>query len=191
MSGTDTSSNNKYFCKRCKDRNWLVECKCGCGGVRPLRNKQGYVKQFLFNHHFNLKENKRDQQGFNNSMWKTGRTKKNEYWYIRMPTHIHSDKHGYVAEHVYNFTEFNQCCMLPWGIVHHKDENTENNMPWNLQGMMWGNHTQHHCKVDMSDRRCAQCGDISKSSWCYNKNSELICNKCYLKEYRKNKKLIK
>jgi hypothetical protein len=121
-------------------------------------------------------------------MWKTGRTKKNEYWYIRIPTHIHSDKHGYVAEHVYNFTEFNRCCMLKWGIVHHKDENTENNMPWNLQGMMWGSHTQYHCKIDTSNRRCSQCGGISKSDWFYDEDGNLICRNCYFKNWYKKSK---
>ena len=77
---------------------------------------------------------------------------------------------------------------MPWCVVHHRDENKENNMPWNTVTMFWNEHSiYHNPKTDMSDRRCAQCDGITNADWYYNKNKELICNKCYQKEYRKNK----
>ena len=164
----------------------LGYCRCDCGTEIKLKNKtSSYLLRYALNHHTKGKEG---LKGFSNGAWKTGRTKKNEYWYIRIPTHIHSDKHGYVAEHVYNFTEFNHCCMLKWGIVHHIDENTENNMPWNLQGMMWGSHTQYHCKINTSNRRCSRCGGISKSDWFYDEDGNLICRNCYFKNWYKKSK---
>ncbi len=42
---------DKYFCRKCKDRNYIVECKCGCSGIRFRINKAGEINQFLPNHH--------------------------------------------------------------------------------------------------------------------------------------------
>ena len=31
--------SNKYFCKKCMDTNWLIECADGCGEVLSRCNK--------------------------------------------------------------------------------------------------------------------------------------------------------
>ena len=36
------------------------------------------------------------------------------------------------------------CCMLPWGVVHHKDGNRQNNNMTNLQGMSRSVYTRLH-----------------------------------------------
>src|SRR6478752_8450435 len=86
------------------------------------------------------------------------------YWRLYLPTYFKSNRDGRVKEHVYFFQEYYKCCLLPWAHVHHKDKNRENNMPWNLQGMMKKQHYKLHKKdrswegKDMTHRRCSICG---------------------------------
>jgi hypothetical protein len=177
------NNNTQYHCERCRDKNFLIECKCNCGRVLPKRDKQGVVREFLLNHHFNLPENLKDQWGFNNAMWKTGRTKKGDYWYVRVDG-------KYELEHVYFYEQFHKVCVLPWSVVHHIDENKENNMPWNTETMFWGEHTTYHSVIDTSGRWCVRCGaDHTYDNWFYDENRNFICRRCYNNLcYDKNKK---
>lgn len=175
-----------FNCNKCKDKNWLIGCKCKCGGILFNRDKDGIIREFLFNHHFNLPENLKDQWGVNNDNWKGGRTKKGDYWYVRIDN-------KYEPEHVYFYEQYYKVCVMPWTVVHHIDENKENNMPWNLMTMIWGEHTRYHHGIDMEDRRCSNKNcttpiDEYSDNWYYDKDRKLICNRCYLRDYRKNKK---
>lgn len=162
-----------FNCKKCKDQSWIIECKCECGKVLPKRDKQGTIREFLFNHHFNLPENLKDQLGFNNDNWKGGRTKKGDYWYIRVDGE-------YKLEHVYFYEQKNKVCVMPWCVVHHIDHNKENNMPWNTTTMFWGEHTSYHSTIDKSDRQCIRCGkDHTYDDWMYDENRNFICRRCY------------
>lgn len=135
-------------------------------------------------------------RGENHQSWKGGRVKQYGYWLIWCPNHPNARKIGYVSEHVYNFTQFNKCCMLPWGIVHHLDENKENNMPWNLQGMVNKIHGKHHNpKTDMSGRECSICGSIKTTidkkgpHWLKDGKGGFWCKICGDRQYKKRKKL--
>ena len=82
-----------------------------------------------------------------NGQYKLGRYfhKSSGYWYLTMIyDHPNSNKRGRITEHIYNFTMFHKCSMLKWGIVHHLDENKENNMPWNLIGTVRKKHLVTH-----------------------------------------------
>lgn len=183
----ERKNKDKYHCKFCWDKNFLIECKCKCGGILPKRDKDGILREFLFNHHFNLPENLKDQWGVNNDNWRGGRTKKGDYWYIRIDNE-------YVLEHVYFYEQKNKVCVMPWCVVHHIDENKENNMPWNTTTMIWGEHSRYHNpKMDRSNYRCSnpECNtpnETYRDLWVHDKNGNVLCNRCYLKEYRKNKK---
>ena len=102
---------------------------------KPARFKHGH------NSRFNI--------GENHPSWKGGRKKHGNYWFLHMPDYFSSYESHYVEEHVYVYQEYNKCCVLPWGIVHHIDPVTEdycNNMPWNLQGMLRSKHQSMHMK---------------------------------------------
>lgn len=71
-------------------------------------------------------------------------TDKDGYIKARAPHHSRADPWGYVWQHVLVFEEHQHCCMLKWGIVHHKDENPKNNTWKNLEGMTKGQHSRHH-----------------------------------------------
>lgn len=187
----------KSNCRNCYDRNWLIECKCGCGGLLFRRDKQRRLKQYINNH---------ANKGNQNPMWKGGRYKSGEYWLLRMPNLHNSNKRGYIPEHIYFFQEYHKCCLLKWGVVHHIDEHKENNMPWNLQGMMKKEHSKYHfkknnmiqyTKKDMSNRRCNLCNNITQIDkkgyfrWYKNRNGKFTCQKCYLlNKYYLNKAKI-
>lgn len=184
----NTLKNNKYFCENCKDKNWLIECKCGCRQIKFFRDKWNKIRLFLKGHYLKTI----DQKGKNHRNWQGGRTKSNNYWYIYMPDYFHKTSNNYIIEHIYFYEQYHKCCLLKWGEVHHKDENTENNMPWNLEGITSRQHQSiHHTGKryiikDHSKTLCILCG--SKETYIQKINGRpdwrkykdgYICRKCY------------
>lgn len=74
------------------------------------------------------------QFGNANSSWKGGRTiDKDGYILILSPQHSNANSHGYVREHRLVMEQQLGRPLLPNEVVHHKDENKQNNAPENLQ----------------------------------------------------------
>lgn len=149
-----------YNCNKCRDKNWLVECACGCNIVITLRNRKCIERKFINGH--------KNQKGSNNPSWKGGRAHHHGYWHLWMPDYYRSSKVGYVPEHVYFYEQYHKLCMLPWGEVHHiiPVKKGGSNLPYNLMGMMKKDHVRMHNKnnkynynkhIDTSDRRCYSC----------------------------------
>ena len=193
---------SRFNCTKCFDRNWLIECACGCGGIltRCGKNKDLKPREFIFNHHMNLDEFKVDKKGEKGNNWSGGEYfhKKDGYWYVKKHDHPNAQKDGYIRKHIYIFTEHHKCCMLKWGVVHHINEiKTDNNLD-NLQGMMKKQHgVYHHSgkpkpKKNHGNRICLLCDSkttlINKKEgheiW-YNYEGGFICMKCYKKTKRK------
>jgi hypothetical protein len=186
-------SSNKYFCLRCKDKNFLIQCECGtCEEVIPRYHINGTYRKYAFNHHFRLAKNKRDQRGEKNCNYKGGIYFDDGYWMLTNkwdhPNCQKSD--GAISRHVYNFTVRNGklfCCMLPWGIVHHiipVDKDGTDDLS-NLQGMMRTKHIGYHHEKDMSDRKCNLCNGKTYTKpngyedWRTDING-FLCVYCYL-----------
>lgn len=178
MDSTNTS--NKYLCERCEGKNYLIECKCGCTKVRFLVDDKGRIREYIHNHHV---------FGENNSNWNGGIRYRYNYRYILMPDYPRAGSDGYVVEHVYVYEQYNKCCLLPWGEVHHLDPVREgycNNMPWNLIGVTkWQHRTLDRTK-DMSNRRCSKCSSTEtykkqngRDVWYGKTEDTLICKLCY------------
>jgi len=196
MTEDSINPNNKYFCNRCKDRNWLIECKCGvCRQVRFLRDKNNKLRYFINHHHSKLE---------NHWNWKNGRMiDKDGYVLLLIPDYFSSDEYGRVREHIYNFQEFHKCCMLPWGEVHHiiPVKKGGSNLPYNIQGMTKRQHRILESKgrkielVDMSNRRCSDpnCPHPDRTyirkngrpHWRSDKKGGWLCDYCDLKRRRK------
>lgn len=140
------SIRNKYFCLRCFDQNWLIECECGCGEILSRYDKFYMKRSFIKGHSNRLKDFSKYRKGINHHNYKFGRYKNQKgYWILTgMFEYINADIRGRIREHIYFYQEYHKCCMLKWGVVHHIDENKENNMPWNLMGMMRSNHMSLH-----------------------------------------------
>lgn len=162
-----------FNCNRCKDRNFLIQCKCGrCEDIISSRDERGRKVNYKRFHHAN---------------WKGGRYKYDNYWFIRLPNYFSSYANGYTLEHVYIFQEHYKCCMLPWGDIHHIDGNTDNNQIFNLKAMMKKDHTILHKTKDKSDRKCFYCNDVVTNHW-RKLNDDWICHRCYMREYHKSRR---
>ena len=84
----------------------------------------------------------RNGRGVDNSNWKGGRIKHLEYILTFKPDHPFQ----YVREHALVWEEHHNAILLPWADVHHKDENKQNNVWYNLQAMTHGTHRRFHVK---------------------------------------------
>src|SRR6476661_6174134 len=115
-------------------------CECGCKELIKEKDKRGRPRRFR-NYHSSRGIQK---FGETNSHWKGGIKKRGGYRYLKKPNHIHSDKQGYVSEHVFIFTEFYKCCMLKWGHVHHKNCIRTDNKIENLLGLTSRQHIILH-----------------------------------------------
>lgn len=159
-------------------------CYCGCKELIPCVNKRG--KFLRFKHGHNQRFNWIYKRFFDNTT---------KYWYLWIKNHPNSRSNNWIGEHTFFYTEYYQCCILPWGIVHHKDDNKENNMIWNLEGMTRAQHMAlHNPKTDKSDRFYKQCNvTISVKSdgydlWYGNKEDGWLCRKCYARIYWRERK---
>lgn len=156
-------------------------CQCGCKYLIRIISKSGIIRRYKKGH----KIRTINQLGFNNNNWKIGRTKRGDYWYIRV-------NNEYKREHVYFYEQYNKLCMLDWGEVHHIDHNKENNMPWNLEGMMKGAHMILHKIKDRTNIFCSICGSDktymrklksgSRPLWKTDGKENIICSKCSCKQ---------
>lgn len=162
-------------------------CLCGCGETTTIFRKK--FRKFIHGHHVRLL----DQKGFNGRNYKQGRHKHKKYWMLLLSNYYSTDSRGYVREHVYFFERYNKCCMLPWGDVHHKDFNTENNMPWNLMGLMHYQHKIIDNYVNVVGRQCSNPNCETPDITALRKNGSLkwhkdgkggwLCNRCYMRIY--------
>ena len=129
------------FCARCKDKNYLIECACGCGHIMSAVDNQYRYRKFVAGHCTRTW----DQKGEKSASWKGGIYINSWGYRLKMRKgHPREDKNGYVFEHILNFEDYYKCCVLVWGNIHHIDHNKLNNMPENLEGMTSSDHTLYH-----------------------------------------------
>lgn len=127
--------------------NGFKPCECGyCDELIPVKSKSRFVR----GHHCRYEKH---------HMWKHGRKLSGTgYYELLKRDYFSTNEKGYVLEHVFVYQEYYKCCMLKWGIVHHKDGNRINNEISNLMAMTRAQHTALHRKKNMNDRFCLQCG---------------------------------
>lgn len=95
---------------------------------------------------------KRNQTGASNHSWKGGKsTDEHGYVLIRYPEHPRAHKNGYVFEHILVAEKMIGRSLVFLGvdhpdseIVHHKNENKEDNDPENLAVMTFSTHVKLH-----------------------------------------------
>lgn len=108
----------------------MTLCYCGCNQQAQSGNK------FIHGHNLKL-------DGFKPEF--KGRYLTSEgYWRVYKPEHREADKGGYVLEHRLEYEESRDCCLLPWVIIHHKDDNTQNNIWYNLRPYTIPQHMTIH-----------------------------------------------
>lgn len=136
MSERRRLKRNKRFCVNCCGLNVLVECKCGCGGIKPLINSHGDIRYYINGHNSN------GQKGNNNPNWKGGICFNNNYLIIYRPDHHQASKIGYVRLHRYVYEYFHKCCILPWVEVHHINNISTDNHKHNMILLPKPEHTK-------------------------------------------------
>ncbi len=169
-------------------------CACNCGKLINIVDKRGRPRKFLKGHDKRGKPFLFAKKGKDHYNWKGGRKRSNNYYFLLLPNYYRSDSLGYIAEHIYFYEQCYQCCILPWGVVHHiipVSKEYCNNMIYNLMGMMESKHLSLHKKgkpgkkKDMSDRFCKYCNGktIIRSNgyenWLGNEIDGWICQRCY------------
>ncbi len=173
-----------YMSLRDSFRGLYRLCFCGCKYLIKCIKRNGRLAKFKKGHSTG------GRRGENNSNYKNGKYSDN---YLRI---IVNGKN--IKKHIHIFQEYIQCCMLPWGDVHHKDGDKFNNEITNLQGIMHNQHAIISNKKDMSGRFCKICGGKTKynksrkgtlcESWQGNEIDGWTCKNCYMKQlYYKNK----
>lgn len=180
MEGTFT--NSKKF------------CKCGCG--LPLISKYGYSPRFLIGHNTRLRT---PEQHWN---WQGGKQNNNGYIMRKAPNHHFADANGYVREHRLVYEKYYKCCLLPWSVVHHKNETRSDNRIQNLEAVSSNaKHKEQFHRIDVSKRRCCLCGNQTVICYPDKKHPNYPhyywfrdfkdarkwnCNKCHLRIIRLN-----
>ncbi len=106
-------------------------------------------RDFIKGHANRLKDFSKYRKGMYCHSYRFGRYKHSHgYWILtNMYGYTNADKKGTIREHIYNFQEYYQCSLLPWGVVHHIIPITKdycNNMIWNLMGMTRSQHMKLH-----------------------------------------------
>lgn len=124
------------LCARCKGKNVLIECACGCSGIRVLSDKHGRQFRYIRNH-----DNRRAfKKGEQNPVWKGGRMI-NDRGYILLRKADHPFAHsGYVLEHRFVMEQKIGRILQPWEDVHHINGDKKDNRIENLELLT---HRQH------------------------------------------------
>lgn len=123
-------------CTRCKNFNLLVECKCGCGGIRKARGSDSLQRYYLPFH------NKKNWRGFRHPSWKGGKhIDSNGYILIYKPEHPYCDSRGYILEHRLVMEQYIGRFLLPSEDVHHINGNRQDNRIENFQLLTHGQHS--------------------------------------------------
>lgn len=187
----------KYSCGKCRDQSWIIECKCGCGETLSKRNRFYEIREFSFGHAIRIRE----QNGQKNIMWKGGRSFKKDvgYWTILVPNHPYATTNGRCPAHRLVYEQylsiiFDEDVYLPRElVVHHINENKEDNSLINLQLMNRSDHTVLHNVIDMTVRTCSNPECVNSNGyehrkWLSDSKGGYVCNRCYNKIKRKNKK---
>lgn len=204
-------------CKECnqlkphKGKGYCIKC-FNKKRIQQKREESGLIKcqcdpncpEMIYALSYNLKpakyKNGHKPNGENAEGWKDGRrpTGRGYYW-IYAPKYYRADKRGYVLEHIKVYEDYNKCCILKWGQIHHINKQRDDNRIENLILTRNGLHRSTYHKKDLNDRSCIKCGSCTttqnkKEGWYYwycidKKNEIYLCQKCFCKYKRNNRSL--
>lgn len=177
-------------------------CDCECGAEITIRSTDRYLKCFKQHHHTRGKHRKTGEKALN---WKGGMFPDSRgYMMMLKPGHPNSDSKGYIYVHRWVMSEFLGRPLEEGEEVHHIDKNIKNNDISNLQLLSNSEHsslTNRDRERKLKDRSgdfCSECGSSEtkeqngRPHWLFHPITKkpYVCNKCYMKIWRKSKKQL-
>ena len=134
---------SNFNCNKCRDKNFVIECACGCKGILTKniddwRQPDGLRSRiFLYHHNFKIKT-----FGENHHSWKGGKSPHSGgYNTLRINGKDYLE-HRIIWEKYYN------CCLLPKTVIHHKNGIKNDNRIDNLQPLINGSE---HIRIHVSN----------------------------------------
>lgn len=125
-------------CKRCKDKNFLIECGDKCGRIITAVVLQPcgktYRRKYIVGH-----PHRKSDLG-------CGKSKQHGYILIYKPEYHGASPNGYVKEHRLLYEKHFDCCLLPWTEIHHKNGIRDDNRIENLELHTKASHTKIEIK---------------------------------------------
>ena len=186
-----------YNCLRCRDKNWLIQCKCElCDEIIFLRNPGGRLNKVKYGH---------QNRGKNHATWNGGVFPDGEGYLLEYaPQHPFKNKtnrvrqHRLIYEH-YLYILFDEHIYIPKDIhIDHINGIRDDNRIINLRPISPADHNSHHKKKHKGDTTCSspECKNPTKTYirkngfplWYGNEKDGYLCNTCHVINYLKNKK---
>jgi HNH endonuclease len=142
---------------------------------------------------------KRQLRGDKNPSWKGGRNIDKSGYVRVLLAEPHPRVHDrYIREHVLVMEKHLGRYLKPNEVVHHINGNKQDNRIENLQLVTISEHRKIHAMKDMDGRKCSVCSQGTRTrpyndrpDWYGDTNGNLLCNKCYMVQYRRYLKLKK
>lgn len=107
------------------------------------------------------------------------------YRWVFLPDHTGANVRGYIREHRLVAEQSLGRPIRPDEVVHHRDQNTLNNDPANLEVMSPSDHMRLHSTCDAWSRkaeRCVVCGTVDIPHY-----ARGLCLRCYGRKMRHNR----
>lgn len=125
------------LCVKCKGKNVLIACACGCGDIRRLKDGHGRTFFYIQNH----PNSRAFKTGINNPAWSGGKILNTRgYVMVRLPNHPQAQA-GYVLEHRLVMEQHLKRALDPLEDVHHINGIITDNRIENLQLLSHVSHT--------------------------------------------------
>ena len=132
-------------------------CKCGCGQqIIPKKHHKYYPQKYQVGHANKGKFLEK------NPNWRGGKIEVDGYIKIYKPEYKNSDCHGYIFEHRYIMEQYLDRDLSPNEIVHHINEDKQDNRIENLQVLTISEHNSHHRKEEIMEGRFSGTINIMK-----------------------------
>lgn len=118
--------------------NFKKPCACGCEKIIWHFGRHKHINHYSVGH---------GRVGRHPSNYQGGHTSQYGYKYISVKGHPRAVGDGHrVFEHIVVYEKHHKCCVLKWGIVHHKNGNKLDNRVRNLSLIGRSKHAYYHGK---------------------------------------------